>query len=257
MRFAKMFEEQLLLGRLTKKAPSKTTALASGKLIKVGMLVILVLVSLPIIGFPISSILAFSGGSAIVVGIAIKPILANYFGGLMIYSDRFFEVGDWIHSPDKEIEGTVEDIGWRSTRIRTFEKRPLYVPNSLFSEVSVINATRMSNRRIKENIGIRYEDSTALDKITKDIRTMLKEHPEIDTKQTLLVHFTDFGPSSLNINVYAFTRTRDWKKYRDIQQDVFLNVIKIIEDSGAKLAVPERRLDINPSDGKINTTKEN
>lgn len=244
IRFAKMFEDQLLLGRLTKKQPGKTTVQATGKLLKVIMLVILVLVSLPIIGIPISGILAFSGGSAIVVGIALKPILANYFGGVMIYSDRFFEVGDWVHSPDKDIEGTVEDIGWRSTRIRTFDKRPLYVPNSFFSEICVINASRMSNRRIKETFGIRYQDSSTLDTITRDIRAMLKEHAEIDTKQTLLVHFTEFGPSSLNINVYTFTKTRDWRKYRDIQQDVFLNIIKIIEENGAKLAVPERSLNV-------------
>ncbi len=244
LRFAKMFEEQLLLGRLTKKVPGKTTAQATGKLLKVGMLVILVLVSLPIIGIPISGILAFSGGSAIVIGIAIRPILENYFGGILIYSDKFFEVGDWILSPDKNIEGTVEEIGWRSTRIRNFEKRPFYVPNSVFSQISVVNASRMSNRRIKETIGIRYEDSSTLDIITKDIRTMLKEHSEIDSSQTLLVHFTEFGPHSLNINVYTFTKTRDWKRYRDVQQDVFLSIIKIIKDNGAKLAVPERSLNI-------------
>ncbi len=245
IKFIEIFEEQLLLGRLTKKTPSKTTVQASGKLLRIGMIVVLTLISLPILGIPISGILAFSGGSAIIVGIAVRPILANYLSGILIYSDKFFEVGDWIHSPDQNIEGTVENIGWRSTRIRTFEKQPLYVPNSVFSSISVVNASRMSNRRIKETIGIRYKDSNNLDNITQEVRTMLKQHPEIDTNQTLLVHFTDFGPSSLNVNVYTFTQTRDWKKYRDVQQDVFLKVIEIIEKNGAKLAMPGRNIHLN------------
>ncbi len=242
IRFVKLFEEQLILGRLTKKGPSKTTSQAIGKLTKVAVIVIILLLSLPIIGIPISGILAFSGGSAIIVGIAIRPISENYFGGLLIYSDRFFEVGDWIHSPDQNIEGTVENIGWRSTRIRTFEKRPLYVPNSVFSKISVINASRMTNRRIKETIGIRYEDASILNKITSDIKHMLKEHPEIDTTQTLLVHFTEFGPYSLNINIYTFTKTKNWEEYRDVQQDVFLKIIKIVEDNKAVITMPMQKI---------------
>ncbi len=242
IRFVKLFEEQLILGRLTKKGPSKTTSQAIGKLTKAAVIIIILLLSLPIIGIPISGILAFGGASAVIVGIAIKPISENYFGGLLIYSDRFFEVGDWIYSPDQNIEGTIENIGWRSTRIRTFEKRPLYVPNSVFSKISVINASRMTNRRIKETIGVRYEDASILNKITSDIKSMLEEHPGIDSNQTLLVHFTEFGPYSLNINVYTFTKTKNWEEYRDVQQDVFLKIIKIVEDNNAMITMPMQKI---------------
>ena len=108
--------------------------------------------------YSVSGLLAFGGIGGIAVGFAAKDLLANFFGGLMIYLDRPFSVGDWIRSPDKEIEGTVEDIGWRLTRIRTFDKRPLYIPNSIFASISVENPSRMSNRRIYEKIGIRYDD---------------------------------------------------------------------------------------------------
>ena len=91
----------------------------------------------------------------------------------MIYLDRPFDVGDWVRSPDKNIEGTVEDIGWRLTRIRTFDKRPLYVPNGTFSTISVENPSRMSNRRIKTNIGLRYDDANKVATIIADIESML------------------------------------------------------------------------------------
>ncbi|MEL6413005.1 MAG: mechanosensitive ion channel family protein, partial [Bacteroidota bacterium] len=200
------------------------------------------LLVMPVLGIPISGIVAFGGGSAIVVGIAAHQILANYFGGVLIYSDRHFRVGDWIYSPDKEIEGTVENIGWRATQIRTFDKRPLYVPNAAFSSIIVVNASRMTNRRIKETVGIRYEDAKVLDPITKDIRAMLQGHPGIDQRQTLLVHFTEFAPSSLNINIYTFTKTQDWKAYLDVQQDVFLKIIDIVNQHGASMAFPTRTI---------------
>ena len=76
--------------------------------------------------------------------------------------DRPFTIGDWVRSPDRSIEGTVEDIGWRVTRIRTFDQRPLYVPNAVFSQIAIENPSRMLNRRIYELFGLRYEDSRRL-----------------------------------------------------------------------------------------------
>lgn len=238
LRFIRFFEEQLLLGHLAKKRPDETTVHATGKLLRVLAVMIVILFLLPILGIPISGVVAFGGGSAIVVGIGAQQILANYFSGLIIYSERHFKVGDWVYSPDKEIEGTVEHIGWRATQIRTFDKRPLFVPNAAFSSIIVVNASRMTNRRIKEKIGVRYTDAHVLDTITQDIRAMLQAHTEIDQRQIQLVHFTNFGEYSLNLEVYAFTKTRDWKLYLDVQQDVFLKIIQIIEQHGAVLALP-------------------
>lgn len=244
-----LFEEQLPAGNLTKKPLDRHKIQVISKLLRIGIIVFFTLFALPILGIPVSGIVTFGGGSAIVVGIAVQPILANYFGGMLIYSDRFFKEGDWILSPDKSLEGTVEKIGWRSTLIRTFDQRPLYVPNGSFASISVINASRMRNRRIQETIGIRYTDASILGKVTDQIRIMLESHPEIDQNRTLLVHFTEFGPSSLNINVYTFTKTRDWKKYRDVQQDVFLKIIGIIEEHGAKLALPHRTVNLEGDKG--------
>ena len=103
--------------------------------------------------------LTFGGVGGLIVGLAAKDLLSNFFGGMMIYFDRPFKVGDWIRSPDRQIEGTVERIGWRMTIIRTFDKRPLYVPNSVFSSIVVENPSRMLNRRINETFGLRYQDA--------------------------------------------------------------------------------------------------
>ena len=108
----------------------------------------------------------------IAVGFAARDLLANLFGGLTIYLDRPFSVGDWIRSPDRQIEGVVERIGWRSTVVRRFDKRPLYVPNSVFSTVVVENPSRMTNRRIYETIGLRYDDARVVGAITDAVRAV-------------------------------------------------------------------------------------
>ena len=125
----------------------RTTADAIGKLTRVSILITVALVILQTLGFSVSGVLAFGGIGGIAVGFAARDLLANFFGGLMLYLDRPFSVGDWIRSPDREIEGTVENIGWRLTMIRSFSKRPIYVPNSVFANIAVENPSRMTDRK--------------------------------------------------------------------------------------------------------------
>jgi MscS family membrane protein len=156
----------------------------------------------------------------------------------MIFLDRPFSVGDWIRSPDQEIEGTVEEIGWRLTRIRTFDARPLFVPNSTFATLSVENPSRMLNRRIRETIGVRYDDLGVLPKIVDDVASMLREHPAIDQAKTLMVNFVEFGPSSLDFFIYTFTKTTVWSEFHAIKQDVLFKIADIIVGHGAEIAFP-------------------
>ncbi len=162
----------------------------------------------------------------------------------MIFLDRPFSVGDWIRSPDRNIEGTVEEIGWRLTRIRTFDKRPLYVPNSVFTSLAVENPSRMLNRRIYETIGIRYDDIGVMDAVVADVEGMLKNHEAIDTRQTLMVNFVAFGPSSVDFFVYCFTKTVVWTEFHAIKQDVLLRIARIIDAHGAQIAFPTQTLHI-------------
>ena len=220
-----------------------TTLHALAKLTRLSVVVSAVLVALPTLGIEITALLAFGGVGGIAVGFAAQDLLSNFFGGLMIYLDRPFAIGDWIRSPDREIEGTVESIGWRLTVVRTFDKRPLYVPNSVFAKLALENPSRMTNRRIYETIGIRYRDACKMDQIVKDVYSMLQSHEEIDKKQTLIVNFNGYGKSSLDFFVYTFTKTTNWTKFHEIKQDVMLNIIRIVHGHQADFAFPTTTVD--------------
>ncbi|MFL3646127.1 MAG: mechanosensitive ion channel family protein, partial [Cellvibrionales bacterium] len=220
---------------------------AVARLLRSAVIITAVLSAMQILGISISGLLAFGGIGGLAVGFAAKDLLANFFGGLMIYLDRPFSVGDWVRSPDQEIEGTVEDVGWRLTRIRTFDKRPLYIPNSVFANISVENPSRMSHRRIYETVGIRYVDIQHMDAIIADVRKMLTEHPEIDADQTMIVNFNQFAPSSADFFVYTFTVTTDWVYFHQVKQDVLLRIADIITAQGAEIAFPTTTLDLPAS----------
>ncbi|MGM0542039.1 MAG: mechanosensitive ion channel family protein, partial [Pseudomonadota bacterium] len=134
------------------------TVEALAKIIKLLAFILTILFFLSAFGVSLTGLMAFGGVGGIAIGFAAKDLLGNVFGGLMLYMDKPFTVGEWIRSPDKDIEGTVEKIGWRMTTVRTFDKRPLYIPNGIFANISIENPSRMTNRRIKETMGIRYAD---------------------------------------------------------------------------------------------------
>ena len=222
----------------------KTTAVALGKLVRLSLIITSTLVALQTLGISISGVLAFGGVGGIAIGFAARDLLANFFGALMVYWDRPFNVGDWIRSPDREIEGTVEDIGWRLTRIRTFDQRPLYVPNSVFTGIVVENPSRMANRRINETIAIRYADIDKMAAIVTDVKAMLMAHAEIDTTKTLMVNFDTFNQSSVDFFIYTFTKTTNWVEFHHIKQDVLLKIAEIVAQHGAQMAFPTTTLDL-------------
>ncbi|WP_237057083.1 mechanosensitive ion channel family protein [Microbulbifer sediminum] len=244
LRFARSVEHNLRDPRYMAKPMDATTVRALGKLVRASIVITSAMVVMQFLGYSISGVLAFGGIGGLAVGFAAKDLLANFFGGLMVYLDRPFKVGDWVRSPDKEIEGTVEDIGWRLTRIRTFDKRPLYIPNAVFNQISVENPSRMHNRRIFETVGIRYEDAPLMAGIVADVKSMLQEHPEIDNNQTLIVNFNTFAPSSLDFFIYTFTKTTEWVRYHEIKQDVLLKILEIVEKHGASCAFPTSTLHV-------------
>ena len=219
-----------------------TTVEAIGRLIRITVLITSGLIILQTLGFSVSGVLAFGGLGGIAVGFAAKDLLSNFFGGLMIFLDRPFGVGDWIRSPDRDIEGTVESLGWRLTTIRTFDKRPLYVPNATFLSIAVENPSRMSHRRIYESIGVRYDDADQIQMVVERVKKMLEQHPDIDSSQTLMVNFNQFGPSSLDFFIYCFTNTTVWTEYHVVKEDVLLKAYNLITELGAEVAFPTQTL---------------
>ncbi|MGR5176348.1 mechanosensitive ion channel family protein [Vibrio parahaemolyticus] len=232
---------------LAQKKRDETTVQAIAKVARLFFIVIGLLTGMQALGLSLSGLLTFGGVGGLVVGLAAKDLLSNFFGGMMIYFDRPFKVGDWIRSPDRNIEGTVERIGWRMTIIRTFDKRPLYVPNSVFSNIVVENPSRMLNRRIHETIGLRYDDGNKVESIVNEVRNMLENHKDIDAKQTLMVNFDAFGPSSLNFFIYTFTKTVNWARYHEVKQDVLLKIMEIIKRNDADIAYPTQTLKLEPA----------
>ncbi len=130
------------------------------------------------------------------------------------------------------------------TRIRTFAKNPVYIPNSIFASIPIETPSRMTNRRIKEVVGIRYDDIAQIPAIVTEVEEMLKAHKDIDQSESLRVYFNYFNASSLDFNVYAFTKTTSKDKYQHVKQQILLNVADIIAKHKAEIAYPTQTLHI-------------
>lgn len=213
-------------------------------MIRIASVAAAALVLLDTAGVKITALLAFGGFGGIVVGFAARDVLSNIFGGLILLLDRPFAEGEWIRSPDRKIEGTVVRIGWRMTLIETFSSVPLYVPNSIFSTICLENPSRMKNRQIKEIFPISYADMQKTDVIVADINLFLKQDPRIDHSKTQFAQVVSFGDSSVNIQVYTFTKTTEWLLYQEQKQGIMLDIAKIIQKHGATIPFPTSTLHI-------------
>lgn len=225
-----------------------TTVSVLGRIVRIAVVLTGALTILSILEIPISGFLAAGGVGGIAVGLAARDLLANFFGGFMVFMDRPFSVGDWVRSPDQEIEGVVEKIGWRMTTIRKFDKRPMYVPNATFTTITVENPSRMTHRQIFEHIGLRYDDQALIKAVVDDIRAMILAHQDLDTSQTTMVHFNTYGPHSLDIMVYCFTKTTVWTTYHAVREDVLLKIGDIVARHGAQIAFPTRTVKLEQAE---------
>ena len=234
------------------------------------------LILLGIVGVPPSALagLGVAGGlGAYALTMANQILISNIFAGFVLYFDRPFGPGDWIITDNGRIEGTVVRIGLRLTMITGFDQRPIYVPNSTFNSTATTNASRMNNRRIKQFIGVRYDDFSKLETIMSDIRTYLGEHPQIDQNRTTLVNLVNgstnmgstiegcFGSSSINFQVYTFTKITNWVRFQNVQDEIMLRIGQIVLDNGAEIAFPTTTLELpdsatgTPSNLKISSTE--
>ena len=215
------------------------------RIFKIIVIIITALTLMQEFGLSISGLLAFGGVGGLVIGLAAKDLLSNFFGGLMIFLDRPFKVGEFIKSPDRNIEGIVESIGWRLTVVRTFSKNVLYIPNSAFANIVLENATRMTHRRINQIIGIRYDDLDKIPKIVDDVRIYLESHNDIDQSNKPTVYFQSFSASSCDFFIRAFTKTKDWREFLKIKEEVLYKVSEIINNHNAAIAFPTMTIEMN------------
>ena len=214
------------------------------RLIKIAFVFVFVLGFAQYFGYSVSSILTLGGVGGIVIGFAAKDMLANVFGGLMIQMDKPFSTGDWIRTTDKSIEGVVEKIGWRMTRIRTFNKNPVYVPNGIFATIPIETPSRMTNRQIHAIIGIRYDDIAQMQSIIEKVEKLLADHEHIDHEEPCRVYFDLFNASSLDFVIWAFSSVTNSSEFKKIKGRLLLDVADIIAEHGAEIAYPTQTLHI-------------
>jgi MscS family membrane protein len=217
------------------------------KFLRVFVVVIASLVAVQNLGFSIAGLVASLGIGGLAVALAAKDTLANVFGSFMIIADRPFHIGDAIKYGD--VEGKVEEVGFRSTKIRTLDKTVISIPNSIITNVAVNNLSRITQRRVRFTLGLTYATSPAqLRTAVERIRTLLQNDPRVD-KDGLLVHFTDFGASSLDILVQYFTVVTAMPEHLPVREELSLKIMEILDELKLELAFPSRTVYLQPGDG--------
>jgi MscS family membrane protein len=214
-----------------------TASDAIGKLVRASIVITALLVAMQTLGFSIAGILAFGGMGGIAVGFAAQSLVANLLGGLTVFASRPFKVGEYIILPGTELMGGVEHIGWRATRVIGFDRKPFYVPNATFNTTTVINHSRMTNRRIMETIHVRYRDMDKIPAIVADANEMLDRHPGIE-HDFFILRFDSCGDFALKLLLYAFTVSTDYTDYMCVKEDILLKIAAIVREHEAELAVP-------------------
>ena len=191
-------------------------------------------------GINITGFVASLGLVGMAFALAAKDTASNFFGSMVLFTDQPFKVGDWIKTP--EVEGTIEAIGIRSTKVRTFAQALVSVPNGNLANDAILNWSEMGKRRIKMTLGLTYSTtSSQMRTILQEIRELLNNDHDIH-QQTIYIHFTEFQDSALGIFCYFFTKTTKWGEYMEVRERINLELMEIVERNGAGFAFPSQSL---------------
>lgn len=190
------------------------------------------------LGYSVGSLLAGMGIGGLAIALAAQDTLANLFGTFVMFTDQPFKVGDWIEF--KGVDGDVEQVGFRSTKIRTWSKSLVSIPNKLFASEIIENWSAMPKRRVKMTLGLTYDTPPEkMEEYLSRLRDLLANDEAVD-QSFFLVNFTDYGPSSLNIMVYYFTVTTVWKEYLHARERINLQFMRMAREVGVSFAFPSQ-----------------
>lgn len=191
-------------------------------------------------GYSVSSLIAGLGIGGLAIALAAQDTVANVFGTVVIFSDKPFKIGDWIRFG--EVDGFVETVGFRSIRLRTWSNTTMIIPNKKITSEIIENCTSMTKRRVKMTIGVQYDSPP--DKVRELVRRideMLRNDEEVN-QDFLLVKFTDFGPSSLDIFLYYFTVSTAWAEHLRVREKINLRIMETVHELGLSFAFPSRTI---------------
>jgi MscS family membrane protein len=210
------------------------------RILKAVIFMVGVLAVLGNLGFNMSTALAGLGIGGLAIGFGAQKTIENLFGGVSVLGDEVFRVGDVCRFGDRT--GVVEDIGLRSTRIRTDERTLVAIPNGTVATINLENLSRRDKILFKTSLGVRPETKADhLRFVLAEIRRLLYSHPKVETK-TVRVRLTDITGSSLSVEVFSYILTRDFNEFAAVREDLLLRMLDVMEDSGGGLALPSQTL---------------
>ncbi len=216
--------------------PGKVYGLA--KLASIVILLVMALLLMEVTGVSVTTLIAFGGISGLALAFASQEIIANFFGGIMIHINQPFCLGDYISLPNSNLDGTVEEIGWYETCLRSKDKQPIYIPNALFSKAYVINGSRRSHRQINEKIAIRHQDLPKTRALLDEIRSWLQGHEAVEASHRVLVHIAQVGPYGVDITINCLSDVIDESQFLQFRDDFLVHVASVIKAHGAEIAIP-------------------
>lgn len=200
----------------------------------------------------ITPLIAGASVGGLAIALAAQDTLKNFFGSVTIFTDQPFEIGDWINF--NGMDATVEEVGIRSTRLRTFYNSQVSIPNGKLADMMIDNYGRREYRRYTTNIALTYDTPTHLiESFVEGLKKIVANHPNT-RKDYYQIHFHTFGDSSLNVLFYIFFKTEDWTKELEARHDVNLEIIKLAEELGVRFAFPTNTLHIEEFPGQESLT---
>ena len=212
------------------------------KAMRVAVLLVGAATILQIWGIQVAPIIAGAGLFGVAVALGAQDLFKNLIAGMLIIGEKRFRKGDWIRV-EGIVEGTVENIGFRSTVVRRFDKAPVMVPNTNLSDTAVTNFSGMTHRRIFWKIGVEYRTSVdQLREIRDEIENYIVESTEFASPQEVatFVRIDSFNASSIDIMLYCFTRTTNWGEWLEIKEQLAYRIKQIVEGAGTNFAFPSQ-----------------
>ncbi len=243
LRWKKVMQVQLI-SHVDRSKHDPATLEVIFRLVTMTIVVIAALVILQISGINVMPLLAFGGIGAAAIGFAAKDVLANFFGGMMLFINRPFLEGDVILLFKDNIEGSVERIGWYTTTIRDKNTCPVYLPNAILISALVINRSRRSHRAIEETLSIRYTDADRISELSQELRNMLMAHPDIDQSRPILIGTDSLGDYALRVSLKMYTSAISDPDYTRVQEEVLLKVNALLQRAGVEMPIPTQSITV-------------